>query len=99
MRWVKATAVEENGNQRYPTKWNYEFADIPVVESQHTPMFTGEEITKIIAKAEKQERIIYPLFPPSGLRAGDLFGLEVNRFHGTKVKLAQSDGAGRAQRS
>ena len=54
MRWVRASAVDENGDQIYPTKWNYEFADVPVVENQRTPMFTGEEITKIIAKAEKQ---------------------------------------------
>ena len=97
MRWVKASAVDENGDQRYPTKWNYEFADIPVVENQHTPMFTGEEITKIIAKAEKQERIMYALFPASGLRAGELFGLEVKHFHGDKITVAQSVWEGRVQ--
>jgi hypothetical protein len=75
MRWVKASAVDDNGDEIYPMKWNYEFADIPVVENQHTPMSTGEEITKIIAMAENQERVIFTLFPASGLRAGELFGL------------------------
>jgi hypothetical protein len=97
MRWVKASAVDENGDQFYPTKWNYEFADIPVVENQHTPMFTGEEITKIIAKAEKQERVIYVLFAASGLRAGELFGLEVKHFNGDTITVAQSVWEGRVQ--
>jgi hypothetical protein len=42
MRWVKASAVDEDGEPLYPTKWNYEFADIPVIGYQRTPMFTGE---------------------------------------------------------
>jgi integrase len=97
MRWVKASAVDENGDQFYPTKWNYEFADIPVVENQHTPMFAGEEITKIIAKAEKQERVIYVLFAASGLRAGELFGLEAKHFNGDTITVAQSVWEGRVQ--
>jgi integrase len=97
MRWVKASAVDENGEQLYPTKWNYEFADIPEVGNQHTPMFTGEEITKIIAKAEKQERVIYVLFAASGLRAGELFGLEVKHFNGVTITVAQSVWEGRVQ--
>ncbi len=97
MRWVKASAVDENGDQLYPTKWNYEFADIPIVGHQHTPMFSGEEITKIIAKAEKQERVLYVLFAASGLRAGELFGLEVKHFDGCKITVAQSVWQGRVQ--
>jgi integrase len=97
MRWVKASAVDENGEQLYSTKWNYEFADIPAVGNQHTPMFTGDEIAKIIAKANKQERIIYALFASSGLRAGELFGLEVKHFSGNTITVAQSVWEGRVQ--
>ena len=97
MRWVKASAVDENGEQLYPTKWNYEFADIPAIEHQRTPMFTGEEITKIIAKAERHERVIYVLFAASGLRAGELFGLEVKHFNGDTITVAQSVWEGRVQ--
>jgi integrase len=97
MRWVKASSVDENGDQLYPTKWNYEFADIPVIQNQHTPMFTGEEITKIIAKVEKRERVIFVLFAASGLRAGELFGLEVKHFDGHKITVAQSVWEGRVQ--
>jgi integrase len=97
MRWVKASAVDENGEQLYPTKWNYEFADIPAIGNRHTPMFTGDEIAKIIARANKQERIIYVLFAATGLRAGELFGLEVKHFNGDAITVAQSVWEGRVQ--
>jgi integrase len=97
MRWVKASAVNENGEELYPTKWNYEFADIPVIEHQHTPMFTGEEVTKIITRAEGQVRMMFVLFAASGLRAGELFGLEVKHFNGNAITVEQSVWEGRVQ--
>ncbi|MHB8484623.1 MAG: tyrosine-type recombinase/integrase [Candidatus Acidiferrales bacterium] len=97
MRWVKASAVDENGEQLYPTKWNYEFADIPEIGNQRTPIFAGEEITRIVAEAQKQDRVILALFPASGLRAGELFGLEVKHFVGDTITVAQSVWEGRVQ--
>jgi integrase len=60
-------------------------------------MFTGEEITKIIAKAEKQDRVIYVLFAASGLRAGELLGLEVKHFNGNTITVVRSVWEGRVQ--
>ncbi|MFY9527379.1 MAG: tyrosine-type recombinase/integrase [Candidatus Acidiferrales bacterium] len=96
---VMASAVSEDGEEIYPRKWNYEFADMPVVDKQHqhTPTFSGENVTKIIARAEKQERVIYALFAASGLRAGELFGLEVKHFNGDTITVAQSVWEGRVQ--
>ena len=37
--------MDGNGEELYPRRWNYEFADVPIIERQRTPMFTGEEIT------------------------------------------------------
>jgi integrase len=97
MRWVKASAVDEDGNQLYPTKWNYEFADIPVVENQRTPMFTGEEVTRIIANADQRGRVIVALLSASGVRIGELLGLEVKHFNGNTITIAQSVWEGRVQ--
>jgi integrase len=94
---VVASAVNEDGEEIYPRKWNYEFADVPVVGNQRTPMFTGEEITKVIRKAEKQERVIFVLFAASGLRAGELFGLDVKLFNDRTITVAQSVWEGRVQ--
>jgi len=94
---VKASAVDEDGNEIYPYKWNFEFAQVPMVEGQRTPMFTGEEITKLIARAEGQGKIVFTLFAASGLRAGELFGLEVRHFVGTTLSVEQSVWEGRKQ--
>ncbi|MGA8981861.1 MAG: tyrosine-type recombinase/integrase [Candidatus Acidiferrales bacterium] len=84
---VVASAVDGNGEELYPRRWNYEFADVPIIERQRTPMFTGEEIT----------RLIYVLFAASGLRAGELFGLEVKHLNGNAITVAQSIWEGRVQ--
>jgi integrase len=94
---VVASAVDGDGEELHPRKWNYEFADVPIIEDQRTPMFTGEEITRLVAKAKKRDRVIYVLFAASGLRAGELFGLEVRHFNGDTITVAQSVWEGRIQ--
>jgi hypothetical protein len=39
-------------------------------------------IAVTIAHTEQQGRVVYVLFAASGLRAGELFGLEVKHFNG-----------------
>jgi len=94
---VKSSAVDEDGNEIYAYKWNFEFAQVPLVENQRTPMFTGEEITKLIAKAEGARRMAFTLLAASGLRAGELFGLEVKHFAGNTLSIEQSVWEGRKQ--
>jgi integrase len=89
--------VDGEGEELYSRRWNYEFADVPLIEGQHTPMFTREEITRIVAHTENQERVVYVLFAASGLRAGELFGLEVKHFNGDAITVAQSVWEGRVQ--
>jgi hypothetical protein len=57
---VKSSAVDKDGNEIYPYKWNFEFAQVPTVENQRTPMFTGEEITKLVAKADGPRKLHSP---------------------------------------
>jgi integrase len=94
---VVASAVDENGEETYPRKWNYEFADVPVVDNQHTPMFSGDNVTEIVAEAEGQVRVAFVLFAASGLRAGELFGLEVKHFNGNTLTVKQSVWEGQVQ--
>ena len=94
---VVASAVNEDGEEIYPRKWNYEFADVPVVGNQHTPMFSGENVTKIVAEAEGQARVVFILFAASGLRVGELFGLEVKHFNGNTLTVNQSVWEGHVQ--
>jgi integrase len=55
------------------------------------------DITKIIAEAERQERAVLILFASSGLRAGELFGLEVKHFSGNTLTVEQSVWEGKVQ--
>jgi hypothetical protein len=95
---VLASAVNEEGEEIYPRKWNYEFADVPLIGDQRTPMYTGENVTRIVDKAKGQERIIFALFASSRPRAGELFALEVKHFKGNTLTIEQSLWEGKLQR-
>jgi integrase len=87
---VMSSAVNEDGEEIYPRKWNFEFADVPLAGEQRTPVFSGEDVTKIIGEAKGQERIAFMLFAATGLRAGELFGLSVKHFVRNAVTVDQS---------
>jgi len=68
-----------------------QLAQVPTVENQRTPTF-AEEVTKLVAKADGPRRIAFTLLAASGLRAGELFGLEVKHFVGNTLMVEQSFG-------
>jgi integrase len=92
VKLVKASAVDENGDELYSMKWIPEFIDAPVVDTrkQHTPSLTGAEITKIVASAEGWFQAFCILDAATGLRAGELLGLEIRHFDGRSIKVEQS---------
>ena len=47
MKMVVASAVNDEGEEIYPRKWNHEFIDMPIVEEekQNTPTFSSEVMT------------------------------------------------------
>jgi len=40
VKMVVASAINENGEELYPRKWNHEFLDLPEVKNQKQPAFT-----------------------------------------------------------
>jgi len=92
VKLVKANAVDNNGDELYPTKWNADFIDAPVVDSrkQHTPSLTADEVTKIVATLDAEMQLLFILAAASGLRAGELLGLEPRHFDGRSIKVDQS---------
>jgi integrase len=77
VKLVVGSAIDENGEQLFPRKWNNEFIDLPVIENQKQPTFTAETMSAIVEKATGQDRILYALLAGTGLRVGEAFGLEV----------------------
>jgi integrase len=77
VKLVVGSALDENGEQLFPRKWNHEFMDLPVVEGQHQPTFTAEIMTAVVQKVFGQERVLYALLAGTGLRVGEALGLEL----------------------
>jgi integrase len=78
---VVASAVNEEGEQIFPRKWNHEFVDMPVVEKskQNTPHFTSEVIAGILASSKGYKQMFCALLAGSGLRVGEASGLEIDK--------------------
>jgi integrase len=80
VKLIVASAIDENGEQLFPRKWNHDFIDMPIVQNQHQPSFTAETMSAIVGKADGQERVLYALLAGTGLRVGEALGLEVKHF-------------------
>jgi integrase len=77
VKLVVASALDKNGEQLFPRKWNHDFIDLPVVVNQHRPSFDAETMSKIVQKTGGQERVLFSLLAGTGLRAGEALGLEL----------------------
>src|SRR5207244_8907853 len=58
---VMASAINENGEELFPRKWNEEYIDAPVIDDQRQPTTTSEGATTIVAKAKGQYQMLYAL--------------------------------------
>jgi integrase len=77
VKLVMASAIDDNGEQLFPRKWNNEFIDLPVIENQKQPTFTADVVSAIVQKASGQDQVLFALLAGSGLRIGEAFGLEI----------------------
>ena len=76
VKLIVGSALDDNGDQLFPRKWNNEFIDLPLIENQKQPTFTAETLCAIVEKANGQEQVLYALLAGTGLRVGEAFGLE-----------------------
>lgn len=81
VKMVVASAVDKEGEQIYPRKWNHEFVDMPLVEKtkQNTPCFSSDVMTGLAAWKFKRERLLFILCGAAGLRIGEALGLEIDK--------------------
>ena len=91
--------MDDDGNELYPTKWNHEFIDMPIVDEtkQRKPTFTGDEVTAIAKAATGRLQMACVLFAATGLRAGELLALEIRHFDGSSIKVEQDVWSGKVQ--
>jgi integrase len=77
---VVASALDENGEERFPRKWNEEFIDAPLVRHQRQPSTTCAGMSDILLFARGQYQMLYALLAGCGpLRAGEALGLEIDK--------------------
>ena len=91
-KMVLASVIDDEGDGKYPRKWNAEFLDLPTITDQHQPVLTSEQVTQVVSKAEGQFRVLFALLAATGVRAGEVFGLEVQHVSadGKTIHIRQS---------
>jgi integrase len=77
---VVASAIDENGEEKLPRKWNSDYLDLPSVKQQRQPSSTCAGISDTLLFACGQYRVLYALLAGCGpLRAGEALGLEIDK--------------------
>lgn len=81
VKMVVASAVDKEGEEIYPRKWNHDFVDMPVVEKakQNTPCFSPEVMSGLATWKKERERMVFILCGAAGLRIGEALGLEIDK--------------------
>jgi integrase len=80
VKGVVASAINDNGEELFPRKWNEEYIDAPVVKDQRQPSTTTANMAEITKLATGRYRTLYLLLAGCGpLRAGEALGLEIGR--------------------
>jgi len=73
---VRSQKDPESGLPIQNLKWNREFLDLPKInrDEQNVPAFDAEQINKLVADSEGDERMLYILLAATGLRIGEGLG-------------------------
>jgi integrase len=83
VKMVVASAVNDEGDQIYPRKWNHDFIGLPIIDptKQHRPSLTREEAEAIVSSASSPRwATLFSLLAGTGLRIGEALGLKTTDF-------------------
>jgi integrase len=78
VKLVVASAVNADGEQIHPRKWNHDFIGLPIVDpsKQHRPTVTESELREILASTRERYAVLFALLAGTGLRIGEALGLK-----------------------
>jgi integrase len=80
VKMVVGSAVDEQGEQLHPRKWNSHFIDAPVVnkKTQKKPHFTSEVLSGIVRVTnDRMHKMLFILCGAAGLRVGEALGIDI----------------------
>jgi integrase len=80
VKMVVASAVNAEGEEVYPRKWNHNFVGMPIVDptNQHRPTVTQAELQGIRAAIKPRYTVLVELLAGTGLRIGEALGLKTD---------------------
>lgn len=78
VKMVVASAVDADGEQIYPRKWNHDFIGLPIIrkEMQRRPTITEAELHEVLASAKGRYVVLFALLAGTGLRIGEALALK-----------------------
>lgn len=78
VKLVVASAVNSEGDQIYPRKWNHDFVGMPIVqkEKQPRPTVTQAEVEQVLTKSLPRYAPFFALLAGSGLPIGEALALK-----------------------
>jgi hypothetical protein len=77
---IVASAINDDGEELFPRKWNDEYIDAPIIKDQRQPTTNADALTIIIDRAVGQYQALYALLAGCGpLRVGEALGLEIDK--------------------
>jgi integrase len=81
-KMVVASAVNAEGEQLHPRKWNHDFIGMPVLnrEEQRRPTVTEVELREILFSSTKRYAVLFALLAGTGLRIGEALALKPTDF-------------------
>jgi len=77
VKQIVSSAVDENGNQLFPRKWNNGFLDLPIIRNQDTPIVSVKALEKALNRVNRQDKVLYVLLSGTGLRVGEALSLMI----------------------
>jgi integrase len=78
VKMVVASAVNAEGEEIYPRKWNHNFVGMPIVDptKQHRPTVSQADLQGILAAINTRYTVLVVLLAGTGLRIGEALGLK-----------------------
>jgi integrase len=82
VKLVVASAVDGEGEQIHPRKWNHDFIQLPVIrkKKQHRPTVTDTELVEILTTVRTKYAVLFAILAGTGLRIGEALALRSTDF-------------------
>lgn len=97
---VVGSAVNDEGDQLIPRTWNSEHIDAPEIDEQRKPVFTSEDINRMLETTDDDQlQVLIVLLAASGMRVGEALGLDISNVSedGTMVTVTEKAYHGEVQ--